>query len=436
MQQAVIPRTLLVAGTSGAGSTTVAAALAVRSARTGHKTLLLSLDPPARLDHVVGRSLEDAAWTAHARAHSGSNDSAPPEPIEVEAGLYCVSLAADSHQWPGIRDLLTGLLDDAGVDPADLDELLRATPVAGIQRLLALRGQLSDSRWDSVVVDLGRAGAATRLLGLPERLLGYLDRALPVARRVERAVRAGADGGPDPLLTALPHLSAELGALHTLLDSPRVETYLVLTPQRSAVQAARRHTLALALLGHRLTALVVNQLVPDGHDPWRRATAAAQRQVLDDVYAHLARGADQVLLGPHTGGEPMGSEALAVLAEALCGPERSADPRRPASMPSESDGQHEQRDHDQPHLHRGRGPRVHRGHDAYEVHLDLPLARREEIDLGRRGDDLVFTVGSSQRIWRLPSALRRCRIVGARLSDGVLIVRLTPDPALWGGQPW
>jgi arsenite-transporting ATPase len=31
----------------------------------------------------------------------------------------------------------------------------------------------------------------------------------------------------------------------------------------------------------------------------------------------------------------------------------------------------------------------------------------------------------------LPSALRRCSVVGARLADGRLVVRFEPDPVLW-----
>ena len=42
-------------------------------------------------------------------------------------------------------------------------------------------------------------------------------------------------------------------------------------------------------------------------------------------------------------------------------------------------------------------------------------------------------VGSSRRVLALPSALRRCTVVGAVLRDGVLRIRFEPDPSLWRG---
>ena len=63
--------------------------------------------------------------------------------------------------------------------------------------------------------------------------------------------------------------------------------------------------------------------------------------------------------------------------------------------------------------------------------LRLPLADRRDIELSRRGDDLSVVVGGRRRAVSLPSALRRCRVVGAALRDGELRIRFEPDPDLW-----
>lgn len=63
--------------------------------------------------------------------------------------------------------------------------------------------------------------------------------------------------------------------------------------------------------------------------------------------------------------------------------------------------------------------------------VPLPGAVREDLDLLRRGDELVITAGRFRRIVPLPSALRRCTVAGAGLRDGDLRVRFTPDPGLW-----
>ncbi len=64
-------------------------------------------------------------------------------------------------------------------------------------------------------------------------------------------------------------------------------------------------------------------------------------------------------------------------------------------------------------------------------HIPLPGAIRDELDLVRRGDELVLTVGPFRRIVALPSALRRCSVAGAALRDGELRIRFAPDPDLW-----
>jgi arsenite-transporting ATPase len=69
--------------------------------------------------------------------------------------------------------------------------------------------------------------------------------------------------------------------------------------------------------------------------------------------------------------------------------------------------------------------------------LPLPGARKSELDLVRRGDELLVTTGPFRRALPLPSALRRCHVEGAALEGGELRVRFAPDPALWpsSGMP-
>jgi arsenite-transporting ATPase len=63
--------------------------------------------------------------------------------------------------------------------------------------------------------------------------------------------------------------------------------------------------------------------------------------------------------------------------------------------------------------------------------LTLPAVRKDELDLVRRGDELILGVGPYRRAFPLPSAVRRCRVVGASLDEGELRVRCEPDPGLW-----
>jgi arsenite-transporting ATPase len=72
--------------------------------------------------------------------------------------------------------------------------------------------------------------------------------------------------------------------------------------------------------------------------------------------------------------------------------------------------------------------------DEFVLTVALPHADRRELDLVRKCDELVLTVGSHRRALALPSVLRRCEVDGAALREGVLRVRFRPNPDLWMQQ--
>jgi arsenite-transporting ATPase len=394
--QVAAPRTLLFTGKGGVGKTTVAAATALHSARRGHKTLVLSTDA----------------------AHSLADAFAMPlgaQPTEIETGLYGLQVdpraQLDLH-WRHLQHHLLAALDDLGVDRVAAEELTVLPAAEEVLALLELRDRVGEGRWDVVVVDCAPTAETLRLLALPEALDGYLRRALPVGRRVARAVRAGSRGGADPVLASVNRLAAELGDVRGVLTHPATGVRLVLTPDSVVLAEARRTQTALGLFGYRVEAVVVNRLVPDGDDPWRAARAAGEREVLAAVAESFAPL--PILVGPHTLTEPVGCPALAGVADDLYGP--VGEPLRHDPLPVA----------DQPPM-----TEVVAAGTGYELRLALPLAEKSQIDLSRRGDDLVVVVGAHRRVLGLPSGLRRCTVTGARLIEGVLRVEFEPDPDLW-----
>ncbi len=391
MTSAVSARTLLFTGKGGVGKTTVAAATAVHGARRGLKTLVLSTDP--------AHSLADAlAWPLGA------------EPTEVEPGLFGLQVdprARLETHWRQVQEHLVAALDELGVDAAAAEEMTVLPAAEEVLALLELRDQVRDGGWDVVVVDCAPTAETLRLLALPEALALYASRAVPVGRRVARAVRAGLAGDVrDPVMAALHRLAGELAEVRTVLTAPTTAVRLVLTPDTVVLAEARRSLTALALYGYPVDAAVVNRLVPDGPDPWRAARAATEREVL--ASARESFGTVPLLEVPHAVAEPVGTAALAGLGDDLY---REHDPLEVVAVEPVLD--------------------VERSGEDFVLTMRLPLAGRDDLDLSRRGDDLVLAVGGSRRVLTLPSALRRCRVVGASLRGGLLRVRFEPDPELW-----
>jgi arsenite-transporting ATPase len=394
-------RTLLVTGRGGSGRTTVAAATALRAAASGFRTLLVAAaDPHRTLDDVLGVRL-------------GPAPTATPG-----GGPYALRLDAQAAYEDEAARLLAQAkpaFDLLGVDPLEREELAALPGAAHLALLRALRHHTASGEWELVVVDAPVVPELVAALALPEELARYLDRLLPEERQAARALRpllaalAGVPMPADWLFDARRRAAAELAETGDAVHGAHVSVRLVTEPGPLAAAELRRARAALALFGHRVDAVVANRLLPESADPFLAPLRAAQQQELAALRAEWDVPVHAV---PHLGGDPHDRAALADLAAAA---------------------------YDQPVPEPG-GPELP---DAWAVEdrlaqdgvlvwrLPLPGAERADLDLVRRGDEMLVGVGAYRRTLTLPSALRRCAVSGAALRDGVLAVRFTPDPDLW-----
>jgi arsenite-transporting ATPase len=183
-----------------------------------------------------------------------------------------------------------------------------------------------------------------------------------------------------------------------LLTGPTASLRLVLTPESVVVAEARRSLTTLSLYGYRVDGVIANRIFPAADaDAWRRQWVAAQTEILGEVEASFAP--IDLWRSPYRACEPVGLSELAAFAAELYGGD---DPFR---------------------LPTGAEPiGVRRVDGQVELRVALPFAQHGDIDLSRRGDELVVTVGSYRRLLALPMALQNTTVAGASLQDGALVV--------------
>ena len=389
-------RVLLFTGKGGVGKTTTAAATAALAASRGRKTLVLSTDPAHSLADALGVPVGSV-------------------PTEVDTGFYAVQIdtqVAFERTWRDVQDYLRGVLERAGVNALQAEELTVLPGAEEVLALLELRRQVASGRFDLVVVDCAPTGETLRLLALPEALRWYVEKVFPAQRRALRAVRPllSRVSGPvvphDSVFEAVARLHTQLSEVRELLTAPTTSVRLVLTPEAVVVAEARRTLTSLALYGYQVDGLVANRVFAASGDGWTAGWVAAQQQQLEAVRRDTAPL--PLLESAYAAAEPVGLQALIDVGEALYGDQ---DPSR--SEPVED------------------LVGVTQDRDGFLLSLALPLARLEDVDLARSGDELVVTVGGRRRLLALPGALCRCTVTGARLLGGRLVVRFEPDPALW-----
>lgn len=220
------------------------------------------------------------------------------------------------------------------------------------------------------------------------------------------------------LYEAAARRDAELAEVQALIEDRATTLRLVAEPGPAAEDALRTARTGLALYGLRVDALVANKVLPPhSSDPWFAALAAQQEKCLDHWREERSAEAPPLQV-PHLGRDPQSPHDLTGLADDA-----------PALAPDSRDGG---RAEDPWWIEEAGAPEGQDGADGILVWcLRLPGAVKKDLHLVRRGSELLLTVGPFHRIVPLESALRRCTVSGAALTDGVLRVRFTPDPALW-----
>jgi len=393
----VSTRVLLFTGKGGVGKTSVAAATALRCADAGLRTLVLSTDP--------AHSLADAF-------------DVPLDTEErcIEGSLYGQQLDATERLeevWSDVQHYLVEILQWAGVQGIEAEEL---SVIPGLDELFSLSDlkRYADSgAWDVVVVDCGPTAETIRLLSLPDVLSWYMDRVFPVGRTLTKAMR--------PLLsrvTSIPIAGDEVfdatrrfydgldGVKALLADGQRTSIRLVVNPERLVIAEARRTATYLGLFGYRVDAVVANRLLPDEvTDPWFKAWKEAHAEhlaTIEESFAPLP-----VLRAELAAEELVGVDRLRQFGEILY--EHTPDPSAV--------------------LHDGQPLRLERRGGAHVLALHLPFADRDELELGRRDDELLVRVGPHRRALLLPDSLKRRAVAGATMVDDWLEITFEEEPA-------
>jgi anion-transporting ArsA/GET3 family ATPase len=156
-------------GSGGVGKTTTAAALGVRAAEAGRRTVVLTIDPARRLAQSLGLSELD-------------NTPAPIPGIDESAGGSLDAMMLDMKRT---FDEVVIAHSDPGRAQAILDNPFYqalSSSFAGTQEYMAMEklGQLhresrTEGRWNLIIVDTPPSRSALDFLDAPMRLGAFLD---------------------------------------------------------------------------------------------------------------------------------------------------------------------------------------------------------------------------------------------------------------------
>jgi arsenite-transporting ATPase len=370
-------RVLLFTGKGGVGKTTVAAATAVRAAKAGLRTMVMSTDPAHSLaDSFDAEILPDATQVA---------DRLWAEQIDAQERL--------ESNWRDIQEYFIQLMNWAGVEAVQAEELSVIPGLDEIFSLIDVKRHVESGDYDLLVVDCAPTAETLRLLSLPEIMNWYIERIFPVEKRIVKTVRplvsrmTSLPIAGDQFFAAVEQLHGNLDAVRRILTDETTSTVrLVMNPEKMVISEARRTYTYLSLFGYRVDAVVVNRIFPDDiTDPYFVTWKGIQAEHLATVRTSFEPV--PILTSKLFDRELVGLELLEQMGEEVYG-----------DLDATSI------------LYRDEPVRVRKRGEHYVLSMRLPFVSRDDMDIHRRGEELYVRVGTYKRNLILPHTLQRLEV--------------------------
>jgi len=388
-------RTILYTGKGGVGKTSVAAATALKASLAGKKVLVMSTDPAHSLADVFDTGIG-------------------PDPKEMAPGLWAQEMDHTSmieENWSEIQGYMTTLFEWQGADTLAAEELAMLPGMDELFGLLMVRRHNQEGRYDALILDAAPTGETLKLLSLPDHMSWYVEKVFPIQRRAAKLVRPFASRArslpplpEDSVFAAGQRFYEAIASVEEILtDRENASVRLVLNAEKMVIAEARRAYTYLNLYDYGVDAVVVNRLLPETvSDPyfarWREAQER-HMQTIKESFAPIP-----ILTARLFDREMFGLEALGALAEEVF---EDAEPLRV--------------------LFKGATHDIVKNGEGYDVVFHLPLVKKKNVDLSKKGAELLVKVGNYRRNILLPDALARLSAAGATLEGDSLMVRLKDE---------
>ena len=381
---AVSVRLVLYSGKGGVGKTSLSAATAIRAAKLGHRTLVVSTDSAHSLADALDRKVG-------------------PEPTAILPGLDAVEVDVNqelSSHWGTIHEYLTRFMTFRGVDETVAEEIAILPGMEELFSLVRVKAWSDSRRWDFIVIDCAPTGDTVRMLAVPEVLGFYFSRIFPIQRTVVRTVRPVAQRmtdmpiPSDDVFGAIKRVYDQIEGMGPLLQDPkRSSIRIVLNPERMVINESQRLYTYLSLFGFPVDAVVANRVLPEEarskyFDRWlsiQKGHLATARTNFDPLPFFEAPLFDR---------EMVGTEMLDQFGKRVFGK------TDPAAV-----------------LHRDKPVEVKKEGRIYALYMRLPFAEKDRIQVFSRGDELVVQVDNQRRHLVLPRTLAGRSVASAGFVD-------------------
>jgi len=303
---------------------------------------------------------------------------------------------------------VTSVLRTTGISGVEAEELAILPGMEELSAMMYVNQYRRELRYDVIVLDAAPTAESMRFISMPTTLDWYMKHIFPFQRNFLKAVRPIANRvapfelPTDNYFVNIRNLFEKLEGVDEIMEDPNVTSVrLVTNPEKMVLRETQRAFVYFSLHGLTVDTVVVNRLIPSAvMDAWFREWHQSQEKILHEVEEYFAPV--EVKRVPLFAHEVLGSTRLEELAGVL--------------YPG---------DEDPAAVTRTEKPFTFGKHDgAYEVRVQLPFATKGEIELFKKGDELVVEVGTIRRHIGLPRSMAALTPSRAKLDHRVLTVEM------------
>lgn len=383
-------RIILYTGKGGVGKTSVAAATACLSAKSGRKTLVVSTDPA----HSLGDSLDLQL---------------SPEPVLIRENLWAQEIDT-THEvekgWGKVQAYLTALFTAKTVKDIGTEELTVFPGMEDLLSLLRILQYYRENAFDVIIIDCAPTGETLSLLSFPDLLRWWMDKFFNVKRKMIKVVRPvvepllGVPMPSDGVMNEIETIYNQLDEMREIFSDRNVTSIrIVVNPEKMVIKEAQRSFTYLNIYNFNIDAIVVNRVIPDDvKDDYFRVwkdIQAKYRTLIDESFSPIP-----IYRAPLFEREVVGLEMLDRMGETMF-PDTD-----PISI-----------------LYRTRTQNIEKDLDGYLLSIHMPFTEKHDVRLSQKADELIVRIGNVKRVLSLPRTLSSLTVNGAKFDAETLSIR-------------
>lgn len=384
-------RIILYTGKGGVGKTSIAAATALESARSGLKTLVVSTDAA----HSLGDSLDIPL---------------SPEPIEIEKNFWAqeIDTIHEVEQgWGKVQQYLTTLFTAKAVKDITTEELTVFPGMEDLLSLLRILKYYKENTFDVIIIDCAPTGETLALLSFPEMMRWWMTKLYPIKRKAVKVVKPVVE----PILKIpMPtdDVMGEIELIHRQLDEMRqilsdreiTSIRIVVNPEKMVIKEAQRSFTYLNIYDFNVDAVIVNRVIPENvTDSYFKVWKEIQKKYKDmikDSFSPIP-----IYYAPLFENEIVGLNMLDRMGREVFQKEDPVEIK-----------------------YNKRTQEVKKENGEYVFSIYMPFTDKRELELNQKGDELIVRTLNLKRNITLPRTLQGLDIKGAKFEGDTLNIKL------------